>query len=221
MFREIRTLISKEILLELRQKYALNGILLYVVSTVMIVYLSFSLRNEKIGLATWNALFWIILLFTAINAVAKSFSQERQGRFIYYYTLASPEAIIFSKIIYNAGLMLVLALVAYGFYGILLRNPVQDQGLFIVCLLLGATGFSATLTMISGIVAKAGNNPVLMAILSFPVILPMLLMLLKISKNALDGLDRSVSFDELILLVAINMLVLALSYLLFPFVWRS
>ena len=220
-FKELRTLIEKEILLELRQKYALSGIVLYVVSTVVICYLSFNLREQQLSPPAWNALFWIILLFTAVNAVAKGFQQERQGRFLYYYTLASPEAIIFSKIIYNTALMLFLGLVGYGFYSVLLGSPVQDKMLFVLNLLIGAVGFSSVLTLISGIASKAGNNAVLMAILSFPVILPMLLMLIKVSKNAIDGLDRNASLDEIITLLALNVIVWVLSFILFPFLWRS
>ena len=96
---EIKALVWKEVQLEWRQRYALNGMLLYVVSTVVICYMSFQLRQSQLNPATWNALFWIILLFTSVSAIAKSFLQERQGRFIYYYKLDSPKAIIISKIL--------------------------------------------------------------------------------------------------------------------------
>jgi heme exporter protein B len=106
-------------------------------------------------------------------------------------------------------------------FSVVLGNPVQDQGLFLLNLVLGAMGFSASLTMVSGIASKAGNNATLMAILSFPVIIPILLMAIRISKNALDGLDWSVSSDKLLSLLAINVLVATTSYLLFPYLWRS
>jgi heme exporter protein B len=221
LIKEIQALIRKEILLEWRQRYALNGMLLYVVSTVLICYMSFSLSAGSIEKPTWNTLYWIILLFAAVNAVAKSFVQERYGRFLYYYTLVSPQGIILSKIVYNAMLMCVLSLVGYGFYSLMLDNPVQDHFLFLLTILLGAAGFSTTLTMVSGIASKAGNNSVLMAILSFPVIIPMLLMLMKVSKNAMDGLERAASSDEILTLAAINMIVITLSYILFPYLWRS
>jgi heme exporter protein B len=175
----------------------------------------------NLSIPTWNALFWIILLFSSVNAVAKSFVQEQQGRQLYYYMIASPESIILSKILYNTGLNLILALLGYGVFSVILGNPVQDQGLFLLNLVLGAMGFSASLTMVSGIASKAGNNSTLMAILSFPVIIPILLMAIRISKNALDGLDWSVSADKLLSLLAINVLVAATSYLLFPYLWRS
>lgn len=75
--------------------------------------------------------------------------------------------------------------------------------------------------MISSIAAKASNSSTLMAVLSFPVIIPMLLMLMKLSKNAIDGLDRSVNTDEVLTLLAINLIVVSVSYILFPYLWRS
>jgi heme exporter protein B len=219
--KEIQTLLWKEMLLEWRQRYALNGMLLYVISTVLVCYLSFNLRSDALNPAAWNALFWIILLFTSVNAIAKSFIQERSGRLIYYYTLVSPQGIILSKIVYNSILMLVLSLVGYTVYALVLGNPVEDKGLFLGNMLVGAVGFSSTLTMVSGIASKAGNNSILMAVLSFPVIIPMLVMLIKVSKNAMDGLERSLSMDELITLLAINAIVLTVSYILFPYLWRS
>ncbi|HXA00737.1 MAG TPA: hypothetical protein VNW99_02045, partial [Cytophagaceae bacterium] len=147
--------------------------------------------------------------------------QERAGRMIYYYSIASPQAIIISKILYNAGLMMFLSLTGFLFYSIVLGNPVQDQLLFIINVILGALGFSCTLTMVSGIASKAGGNATLMAILSFPIIIPLLLLLIKVSKNALDGLDRGSSWDELIMLFAINLMITALSYILFPYLWKS
>lgn len=221
MLKEIAVLIQKEITLEWRQKYAINGILLYVVSAVFITYLSVGAKQGNIGIPTWNALYWIIIMFSAVNAVAKSFVQEHQGRQLYYYMIASPESIIISKIIYNTLLTLILALLGYLVFSIILGNPVADQRMFLLNLMLGAVGFSACLTMVSGIASKASNNATLMAILSFPVIIPILLMTIRVSKNAIDGLDWSVSLDKIITLLAINAIIATTAYILFPYLWRS
>ncbi len=221
LFRETLHLIHKEILLEWRQRYAFNGILLYLGCTVFVCYMSFGAKGGRLTPATWNALFWIILLFTAVNAVAKSFIQERQGRFIYYYTLASPQAILLSKMSYNFLLLLLLSVMGFSLYSLVLGNPVQDKLLFVINMLLGAAGFSFTLTMVSGIASKTSNGSALMAILSFPILIPLLLLIIKVSKNAMDGLARSVSYDEILLVASINIMVGAVSYLLFPYLWRS
>lgn len=213
--------IKKELKIEWRNKYALNGILLYLVSTIFICYLSFNVKSNQLNIVTWNALFWIIILFASINAVAKSFIQEKQERLLYYYTIISPQALIFARIIYNALLLMLVALLGFLFYSIILGNPVTDIWLFLIIILLASVGFSSTLTLISAIASKAGNNQTLMAVLGFPIILPMLLMVIKVSKNAIDGLELSASLDELITLLAINIIVGAVSFLLFPYLWRS
>lgn len=217
LHKQVVTLLKKEILLEWRSKYALNGILLYVVSTVFVCYLSFRTTPPLV----WNALFWIIMLFAAINAIAKSFIQESKGRLLYYYQIASPQAIIIAKIIYNILLMILMAVIALIFYSIVFQNVVGDELLYFVAVILGAISFSTVFTMISAIASKAGNNSTLMAILSFPVIIPLLMLIIKLSKNAMDGLDRSVSLREIGVLALINLIVIATSLILFPYLWRD
>lgn len=216
--REIVQLLKREITLELKQRYALNAILLYVISTVFVCYLSF---KTLVDVPTWNALFWIIILFTSVNATSKSFSTESRGRLLYYYTLASAQAIILSRIIYNALLMLVITLAGYFIYSLLIGNLVQDQPYFFLALVLGAFGFSSILTLVAAIAAKTRQNSTLMAILSFPVVIPMLLVLIRFSKNAVDGLDHSIQSPYIYALLSINLIVIALAYLLFPFLWRD
>lgn len=161
------------------------------------------------------------MLFAAINAVAKSFMNESKERQLYYYTLISPQAIIISKIIYNFLLMLLLSVIALFFYNIVFSNPIGDLFLYLVCVVIGSLSFATAFTMISAIASKAGNNATLMAILSFPVVIPVLMAIIKLSKNAMDGLDRSVSTDEIILLLGINVIITATSLLLFPYLWRE
>lgn len=217
----INTLIKKEFILEWRQRYAVNGIILYLASTVFICYMSFNLKLGLIDPIIWNALFWIIILFTAVNAVAKSFLQESLGRNLYYFELVKPEHFIISKIIYYTGLLLVMSVLGFIFYSFIMGNPVQDKPMYMLVLLLGSIGLSSTLTLTSAIASKASNSSSLMAILSFPIIIPLLLVLIKASKNAMDGIDRSVYTDQLWALGAIIALIMGLSYLLFPYLWRS
>lgn len=214
-------LLKKEFVLELRRKSVISGLALYLFSLVFICYLTFSLKQNTISPVTWSALFWLTVLFSVVNSVAKSFIGEKRGALIYYYMIASPQQIIISKIIYNTVLCLVISLAAYLLFSIFIFNPIQDQALFASAMVLTAIGFSASLSFISGIAAKANNSNVLMAVLSFPVVISILLMAVRVTKNAVDGIDRSASYDELLNLVAINCIAGALAYVLFPYIWRS
>ncbi|MCZ8217742.1 MAG: heme exporter protein CcmB [Cyclobacteriaceae bacterium] len=217
----IVTLLKKELTLELRKKSVIAGIGLYLFSLTFICYITFALRQNTINAATWSALFWLVILFSVVNSLAKSFIGEKKGLAIYYYNLAAPQAIILSKIIYNTLLALVLSLAGLILFTLLIGNPIQDLKLFIVTLLLTSVGFSSSLSLISGIASKANNSNILMAVLSFPVLISILLMAIRITKNALDGIDIASSYDELLNLLAINCIATALAYLLFPYIWRS
>lgn len=219
--RLLLLLIQKEFTLELRRKAVISGIGLYLVSLIFICYLTFSLRQNSISEATWSALFWLAILFSVVNSVAKSFIGEKHGTFIYYYSIVGPHTIILAKIIYNAILCLLLSLSGFLLFSLFIDNPVQDKLIFILTLCLTSFGFAAALSLISGIASKANNSNILMAVLSFPVVISILLLAIKVTKNVLDGIDRSASTDELLNLLAINCILTALAYLLFPYIWRS
>jgi heme exporter protein B len=86
---------------------------------------------------------------------------------------------------------------------------------------LGSAGLSSTLTLVSAIASRAGNNPSMMAILSFPILIPLLMTIMRFSKNAIDGIGWSVNSNYAIILAALTAMVTLLSYLLFPYLWRD
>lgn len=210
-------LLRKEILLEWRMKYALSGILLYVFSTIFIVYTAFIRLEPNI----WNTLFWIITLFASVNAIVKSFVQENSARQLYYYSLANPIAILLSKIIYNAALLLLLSVLCWIGLAIVAANPVKDTGQFVLAIFLSSVGFSITFTFISAISAKADNSATLMAILSFPLVIPILMTLIKISANALRLLNDTGVMKDVGILIGIDLLLLGLALVLYPFLWKD
>jgi heme exporter protein B len=218
LYTEIKTLVEKEIKLELKQKYVLNGILLYLVSTIFVTYLAF---DRIIDTDTWNSLFWIILLFVAVNGISKSFIQESPARHLYYYTIASPQAVLLSKVIYNLLLMTILSVLSFVFFLLLMGNLVVNIPLFLTTLLLGSLGLASILTMVAAIASRASNNFSLMAILSFPIVLPLLGTLMKVSKSALSSTQWSGNYGFIIILLTINVAVIILAYLLFPYLWRD
>jgi heme exporter protein B len=215
--RETKQLIKNLLLIEWRERYALNGILLYVFSSIFTVSLSVKVLN----IPTWNAVFWILILFSSINAIAKSFIAESKGKMLYFHGIILPGKLILAKSIYSAILNLILSFVALFFYSTILGNPIQNMGFYSIILTLASIGFAFTFTMISAIAQKSGNGNLLMPILSFPIIIPFLLLLIKSSKKAMDGVDVSLIYTDLLLLVAMNILVAALAYILFPFLWKE
>jgi len=219
LIREIAFLLHKEFTLELRQKYALGGILLYVLATVYVVYISF----VKVDPANWNTLFWIIILFASVNAIARSFTQEHSNRQLYYYTLANPIAVLVAKILYNFLLLLLLCALTLGTYSVVAGYLIEQAGPFIWAIVLGSLGFSIALTFVSAIASKASNTSTLMAILSLPLLIPILATVIRLAKASFipkTGIEVSIKSD-LYILLGIDMLLLGAALILFSFLWRD
>ena len=217
ILRQIRILFRKDYLLEFRKGYAISGILLYVCSTVFIVYASFVSVEPNI----WNILFWVIILFASVNAITKSFTEENSKQQLYYYTLAHPVAVFLAKVIYNILLLLLLSLLTWGAFSFIAKNPVGNVSLFLSALLLGSIGFAITFTFIAAIAGKTDNNSTLMAILSFPLVIPIIMTLIKMSSNALLLEEALPIKNEILILIAIDLILLGAALVLYPFLWRD
>ena len=218
MTKRIFALLKKDILLELRQQHSFYGILLYIAATIFVLYLSI----DKPDGAVWNGLFWVIQLFICVNAVAKSFLQESRGRMLYFYSIVSPVEFIIAKIAYNIILMIGMSLVSLLLFFIFLDNPVDDSLRFMGIVILGGASISIVFTLMSAIAAKAQQNAALIAILGFPVILPQLLLLMRLSKTAFAEVFREGAVLQLAgLITGLDVLVIALAIILFPYLWKD
>lgn len=218
---EIAHLLKLELALDLRQRAAWGGMLLYVVSAVYVCYLA---MQHGLGTEAWNALFWIILLFAAFNALARSFQREDAGRQLYLHTLAHPRNVVLARTLYNALTMVLLGLLSLLFYALFLGTGAlagADLAQFLLAVVLGGIGFAAVLTLVSAIAARAGNGLGLMAIMGFPIVLPMLLSVMHVSKLALEGAAFATTAPTFIGLVALDIITVALAWILFPYLWRD
>ena len=215
---KIFTLLKKDLLLELRQQHIFFGILLYVASTIFVLYLAMGQPESTV----FNGIFWMIQLFVCVNAVAKSFLQESKGRMLYYFSITSPVNFIIAKLIYSTVIMLLMVLVSLLLFRILLGNPVNNYFQFICIASLGGVSLSLVFTLMAAIAAKAQQNAAVMAILGFPLIIPQLLLLTRLSKSAFGEVFREGALLQILfLLIALDILVVALAIVLFPFLWKD
>ncbi|HYC40892.1 MAG TPA: heme exporter protein CcmB [Chitinophagaceae bacterium] len=206
----------KDLLLEVRQQYSFYGILLYVGATIFVLQMAVQNVDPKV----WNGLFWVIQLFICINAVAKSFLQESRGRMLYFYSIASPVHFILAKLLFNSLLILVMAALSLLLFALFLGNPVTQTWNFVGLVFLGGWSLSLVFTFLAAIAAKAQQNAAIMAVLGFPLIIPQLLLLMQLS-NSVFREGMSVHLESVLLLVALDLMIILLSVILFPFLWKD
>ena len=212
----IITLFKKDLLLEIRQQYSFYGVLLYIGATIFVLYMAIESPESNV----WNGLFWVIQIFISVNAVAKSFLQESRGRMLYFYSIAGPRDFVLAKLLFNSLLMLLMSLLSLALFSLFLGNPLEKAGTFIGLVLLGGWSLSLVFTFLAAIAAKAQQNAAIMAILGFPLIIPQLILLMRLS-NATFNETIPIPVATILLLVALDLMVILLAVILFPFLWKD
>lgn len=213
----VLNLLRKDALIEWRQKASLASMLIYVVSTVFVVYFSFS--GDMPG-RVWVGIYWIILLFAVVNLTLNTFSGESGPQFYYVRSLVRPADLIFAKLIYNALYFAGLSLVTLAALRIFLGLELAQTGRFLVVVALGSAGLAGMFTLLSAITARLGNVA-LIAILGFPIVIPVLLLSIKMSFTSLDPLLSEGFYGDLGILALLNLLIAALAVVLFTYLWRD
>jgi heme exporter protein B len=213
---KIFTLFRKDLLLEIRQQYSFYGVLLYIGATIFVLYMAIDEPESRV----WNGLFWVIQLFICINAVAKSFLQESRGRMLYFYSIASPGDFVLAKLLFNSLLMLIMSLLSLFLFSLFLGNPMTKFWQFLGLVLLGGWGLNLVFTFLAAIAAKAQQNAAIMAVLGFPLIIPQLLLLMRLSNAAFAPL-LTIPVGTVLLLVALDVMVILLAVILFPYLWKD
>jgi heme exporter protein B len=181
-----------------------------VASTIFVLYLAMEHPEDKI----WNGLFWMIQLFICVNAVAKSFLAESRGRMLYFYTIAGARDFVLSKLLFNALLMIVMSLVSMLLFMLLMGNPINNPWTFTGIVCLGGCSLSLVFTFLAAIAA-------MMAIMGFPLIIPQLMLLMKISSVAFADVIQAGLAQLVALLAGLDILVILLAVILFPFLWKD
>lgn len=215
--KQVLAIIQRELRHELRSRKAWLAIMLYTGSTVYISYLGLQGSTDT---STHNAVFWILIIFISMFATSGSFA-GRESEMFYIYTLLSPGQFILARLIYNAVFLLSVSLLAFICFQFFVGFGDTNTALFLIALLLTVWGISSLLTMSFSIASKGGGGFTLMAIISFPLLVPLLITAQHLSGMTVAGSDTSGYGDSVAALLALDAMIAALCYLLFPYLWRD
>jgi len=217
--RRVFDLVLHEFRQEYKNRQAIAGLLTYSLASLFVTWLSFRSTPES---GTWNALFWIIQLFAATNAVARSFLQESRGIQLLHYVLFRPDEMIIAKTVFSFVLLLVLGHLNLAFFLLIFPLENIDLSAFITVNVLGSLGLSIVFTLVSAIASRAQGNASLVAILGFPLIFPLLITLIRYSQACMEGTPTPEEWNQALLsLAGLDAMLAALSFILFPYLWRD
>jgi len=215
------SLFRKDFHSELRTRYAVNSLVMFIIVAISVIL--FSIGTEKISQSLTAGLFWVVIFFSAMSGLARAFvSEEERGTTMTLHLIASPSTIYSGKLLFNLILVfmmnIVIALLYSAFFDAFI---IKNFLLFAVTFILGNVGLAVSSTIIAAIIAKAGSKGTLYPVLSFPILLPLILLVVQLTLNSLDGTSFEQSVFELAMVVCYDVIMLAASYMLFDFVWKD
>jgi len=188
-------------------------------AVITLTAVSFAVGQFAIGNDVRAAFLWIVLFFAAMSGLSRVFVKEEDAGTVYALRLAAGSGVVYTgKLFFNVLLLFALALILVPLFVVLMGLQVADWGLFLTTLLLGTAGLAGAATIIAAIIAKASAKGELFAVLSFPVLLPLLIAAIAATRQALEGEGSS---GEWQLLVSYLVVMVTVSFMLFDFVWEE
>lgn len=206
---------------ELRTRYAVNALAMFILVTISVIL--FSVGQEKISEHLTGGLFWVVIFFSAMSGLSRAFvSEEERGTTLTLQLIAAPSTIYFGKLIFNLVLVFIMNLSIVILYYLLFESfIILNFSLFFLSLFFGSIGIAVSSTIIAAIISKANTKGTLYPVLSFPILLPLILTLMELTKFAMDGDLISESFAELMVLVSYDVIMLTAGFMLFDFIWKD
>lgn len=214
-------LFQKDLYSELRTRYAINSLAMFIVVTISVIL--FSIGNEKISEFLAGGLFWVVIFFTAMSGLSRAFvSEEERGTTLTLQLIASPTTVFSGKLFYNIILVFTMNIVVALLYSALFEAfVIRNLFLFISAFILGNIGIGISSTIIAAIIAKASSKGTLYPVLAFPILLPLILILIELTKQSIDGTSFEEMSIEMLVLFSYDVVMFSASYLLFDFIWKD
>jgi len=217
----IWAIVAKDVRSELRLRYALNALLMFVVTSLAVIIIAF--QDSELNPEILSALFWIVIFFTAMSGLSRIFvSEEERGTTLVLQLVASPSAVYFGKLIFNCGLTLLLSSAVTLLYVIIFPTfVIQSLTIFTCTVFLGSLGFASASTMIAAIIAKAQAKSTLYTVLAFPVLAPLLITVIYATALSIQGDIWSNSIPQFQIMIGYLCVVVGFSFLMFDYVWKD
>jgi len=211
----------KEFISEFRTRYALNALLMFVVTTLSIIF--FSIGHESPTQDILAGTLWIVIFFSAMSGLSRTFvAEEERGTSLTLRLLTNSNSVYFGKLSYNFILILSLSIIIAIAYLLLIKEfSVKTYSIFWCTIFLGSCGLASASTILAAIIAKANTKGTLFPVLAFPILLPLLLTCINATKLSVDGAFFVEGVKEFQILISFTVVMVTTSILVFDFVWKD
>lgn len=214
-------LFKKDYHSELRTRYAINSLVMFIIVALSVIL--FSIGNEKIPQNLTAGLLWVVIFFSAMSGLSRAFvSEEERGTSLILHLIAAPTTIFSGKLLFNLILVFLMNIIITILYSVLFEEfIIRNFLLFFLTFILSNIGLAIASTIIAAIISKAGAKGTLYPVLSFPILLPLILISVMLTSYSMVGTSFADAVIELAVLACYDVIMLTTSYMLFDFIWKD
>lgn len=211
----------KDVKSELRTRYAVNAILMFAIVTVFAV--SFAVGGTGLNPLLQASFLWIVIYFSSLSGLSQSFVKEEESRTAVALRLYSPaEVVLGGKLIFNLVLLFVLNLITIPLFAVFIGFDIGNYALFFAIIAIGSLGLVSVTTLAAAIISKASVKGALFAVISFPLVLPLLIEAISGTKKAMTpGIAFAAARTEIQVLVSYLVVMTVMGFLLFDSIWND
>jgi heme exporter protein B len=216
--RAVAAVAWKDLAAELRSRELVSAMLVF--SLLVILIFNFALELDIATRRSVTAgVLWATFAFAGTLGLNRSMAVEKDRGCLDGLLLAPVDrsAIYFGKVLSNLAFMLIVEAIVLPAYSLLYNTNLFHPGLLAV-ILLGSIGYTAVGTLLSSMAVQTRTRDVMLPILLFPVVVPILIAAVKASGGYLNGADMQDILPWLNLLIAYDVIFIAIAFMVFDYV---
>jgi heme exporter protein B len=213
--KAVAAVVWKDLRAELRSRELFSAMLVF--SALMIIIFNFALELDvKVRQSVTAGVLWSTFAFAGTLGLNRSMAIEKDRGCLDGLLLAPVDrsAIYFGKVISNLAFMLIVEVIILPAYSVLYNINLFIPGLLMV-ILLGSIGYAAVGTLLATMSTQTRTRDILLPILLLPIAFPLLLAAIKASNGFLTGADWEEILLPLNLLVAYDVIFIAVAFMVF------
>lgn len=215
--RSAWAVLAKDLICELRTRNAVSALILFAVTSVIAVSFTSSVWGGDSDIS--SALLWLVIYFSAMSGLSRSFVHEDEASTSGTLKLAAqPNAVYLGKLAFNWAIIIAMELVAVPLFVLFMSCKIADWGMFAALLIIGGLALAVGATMAAAMVARAVVKGALFAVISFPLLIPVLASAVHGTSLAMSGQNAA---SDLRLLVYYSITIITASLMLFKFIWED
>lgn len=213
--KAVSAVVWKDLRAEFRSRELFSAMLVF--SLLIILIFNFALELDiKTRQSVTAGVLWSTFAFAGTLGLNRSMAIEKDRGCLDGLLLAPVDrsAIYFGKVISNLAFMLIVEIIVLPIYSVLYNVNLFQPGLLLV-ILLGSIGYVAVGTLLAAMSVQTRTRDILLPILLFPVVIPVLLAAVKASSGFLTGADLADILLPMNLLIAYDVIFIAVAFMVF------